>query len=138
MSIIDDPVFKSSGAIITFQPNGIQFEPETSRVFVTGTLITKSSRLDQQKTVTYEIGVRILEGRPVVTHFTSYEGAVPHTVSWHVNNAERDGKPIPDYATPKKVASEKPNFSANDLPAIPESSRELQGGSNTNKQEGGQ
>jgi len=101
MAIIDDPVFKQSGAVMSFQPNTIQFEAETSRVFVTGNLITKTSSNEFQKTVTYEIGVTIKEGRPVVTHFTSYEGSVIRTVNWHINNSAREGKPIPDHATPR-------------------------------------
>lgn len=99
-AIIDDPVFRTSGAVMSFQPSTIQFEPETSRVFVTGSLITKSSGQDRQKTVTYEMGIQMHEGRPWVTHFTSYEGSVVRTVSWHINNSAREGKPIPQYATP--------------------------------------
>ena len=33
MTLIEDPVFKSSGSVISFQPNSIQYEAETNRVF---------------------------------------------------------------------------------------------------------
>lgn len=99
-AIIDDPIFKQSGAVITFQPSSIQFEAETSRVFVTGALITKSATNNRAKTVTYEIGLQIRHGRPWVHHFTSYEGSVPHTLAWHVQRAEREGKELPNYVKP--------------------------------------
>lgn len=103
MTIIEDPVFRSSGSVISFMPGSIQYENETSRVFVTGTIITSTSGAQKyQKQVTYEIGVRIREGRPWVTHFTSYEGTVPRTVSWYVNRNSRDGSPIPDFALPER------------------------------------
>ena len=52
--------------------------------------------------MTYEIGVHIRQGRPWVSHFTSYEGTTPRTVSWYVNRNSRDGSPIPDFAMPNK------------------------------------
>ncbi|NVZ11516.1 hypothetical protein HW932_19895 [Allochromatium humboldtianum] len=108
LAIIQDPVFKTSGAVMTFQPSTIQFESETSRVFVTGSLITKSGlSQDKQKTVTYELGVRIREGRPWVSHFTSYEGSVIRTVAWHINNSAREGQPIPQHALPVSMRAPK-------------------------------
>ena len=99
-AIIDDPIFKQSGAVITFQPSSIQYEAETSRVFVVGALITKSATNNRAKTVTYEIGMQVRNGRPWVHHFTSYEGSVPHTLSWHVQYAKREGKELPNYVRP--------------------------------------
>lgn len=99
-SIIDDPVFKISGAVITFQPSAIQYEPESSRVFVTGALITKSATSHKSKNVVYEIGLQIRNGRPWVYHFTSYDGSTPHTMSWHIQKAEKEGTKIPDHIMP--------------------------------------
>jgi len=100
MAIVNDPVFKSSGAIMTFLPSQIQYEAETSRVFVLGNLVTKTNNRDQQKKVIYEVGMSIKEGRPFVTHFTSYEGTIPRTVSWHIAQSEKSGEPIPAHALP--------------------------------------
>lgn len=101
LTLIEDPGFKASNSTISFLPGSIQYEPETGRVFVTGSLITSNSGNQKyQKQVVYEIGADIREGRPWVTHFLSYEGSVPHTVGWHVNNSQHTGKPIPDYAMP--------------------------------------
>lgn len=103
MTLIEDPVFRASGSVISFIPGSIQYENETSRVFVTGTIITSTSGAQKyQKLVTYEVGIKIKEGRPWVSHFTSYEGSVPRTVSWYVNRTGRDGSEIPDHALPKK------------------------------------
>ncbi len=107
MTLIEDPVFKSSGSVISFLPSSIQYETETSRVFVAGTIITSTSGSQKyQKQVIYEIGAQIREGRPWVTHFTSYEGNIPRTVTWWVQKNSRDGQPIPNYALPSKWQSE--------------------------------
>ncbi len=101
LAVIEDPVFKASGSVISFLPASIQYEPETSRVFVTGTLITSTSGAQKyQKQVVYEVGASIRSGRPWVTHFLSYEGSIPRTVTWHVTHAQKEGKPIPEYALP--------------------------------------
>lgn len=106
LTLIEDPVFKASGSVITFQPNSIQYEPETNRVFVGGTLITATSGSQKyQKQVTYEMGITIREGRPWVSHFLSYEGNIPRLVAWHVNRNSRDGTDIPDYAMPARYRS---------------------------------
>lgn len=116
LTLIEDPVFKASGSVISFIPAGIQYEVETSRVFVSGSLITSTSGSQKyQKQVTYEIGVVIREGRPWVAHFLSYEGSVPRTVNWHVNQSARDGKEIPDYALPFKMRKSGSSSAAADL-----------------------
>ena len=108
LTLIEDPVFKASGSVISFQPNASQYEIETSRVFISGTLITATSGSQKyQKQVTYELGVSIREGRPWISHFLSYEGSIPRTVSWHVNKQAREGGEIPDYALPGKFRSSK-------------------------------
>lgn len=108
LAVIEDPVFKSSGSVISFLPSSVQYEHETTRVFVTGTIITSTAGSQKyQKQVTYEIGTVIREGRPTVNHFTSYEGNVPRTVTWWVQKNSRDGQPIPQHALPEKWQSAK-------------------------------
>lgn len=103
MTLMEDPVFKASGSVISFLPNSIQYEADTNRVFVTGTLITATSGAQKyQKQVTYEMSISIREGRPWVSHFLSYEGSIPRTVSWHVNRNSREGAEIPEYALPNR------------------------------------
>lgn len=106
--IIEDPTFKASGSVISFLPQSIQYEVETSRVFVTGSIITSTAGSTKyQKNVVYEIGTRIREGRPWVTHFTSYEGAQIRSVNWWAQKNTRDGTPIPQYALPGKWQEQK-------------------------------
>ncbi len=101
--IIEDPTFKASGSVISFLPQSIQYESETSRVFVTGSIITSTAGSTKyQKNVVYEIGARIRNGRPWVTHFTSYEGNAIHSVNWWAQKSQRDGTAIPAYAIPGK------------------------------------
>jgi conjugal transfer pilus assembly protein TraE len=103
LQLAEDPLFKASGAVTTFSPSSIQYEAETGRVFVTGGLVTATAGAQKyQKNVTYEIGIEIREGRPWVVHFLSYEGTVPHTVSWFTMKSARDKSEIPDYAMPIK------------------------------------
>jgi len=108
LAVIEDPVFKSSGSVISFLPASVQYEAETTRVFITGTIITSTAGSQKyQKHVTYEVGTSIREGRPYVTHFTSYEGNVPRSVTWWVQKNGRDGLPIPDHALPDRWKTEK-------------------------------
>lgn len=123
LGLIEDPMFKASGSVISFLPGSIQYEPETSRVFVLGTLITSTSGAQKyQKQVVYEIGAEIREGRPWVRHFLSYEGSIPRTVSWHVQQSQKDGKPIPDHAQPIKnrTSNEQATEETTDLSAMRE------------------
>lgn len=107
MMIIEDPTFKASGSVISFLPQSIQYEVETSRVFVTGSIITSTSGSTKyQKNVVYEIGTKIREGRPWVTHFTSYEGTHIRSVNWWAQKNTRDGTEIPQYALPGKWQSQ--------------------------------
>lgn len=122
LAVIEDPVFKSSGSVISFMPASVQYEAETTRVFITGTIVTSTAGSQKyQKHVTYEVGTSIREGRPYVTHFTSYEGNVPRTVTWWVQKNGRDSQAIPDYALPDRWKSNKQSEitpSASDFDAV--------------------
>ncbi|MBV7542102.1 type IV conjugative transfer system protein TraE [Acidovorax sp. sic0104] len=108
LAVIEDPVFKSSGSVISFLPSSVQYEAETTRVFITGTIVTSTAGSQKyQKQVTYEVGTVIREGRPYVTHFTSYEGNVPRTVTWWVQKSSRDGQAIPEHALPDRWKAQK-------------------------------
>ncbi len=112
LAIIEDPTFKASGSVISFLPQSIQYETETSRVFVTGSIITSTAGSTKyQKNVVYELTVRIREGRPWVTHFTSYEGTQIRSVNWWAQKNTRDGTTIPSYALPEKWSGKDPDTS---------------------------
>jgi conjugal transfer pilus assembly protein TraE len=115
LAIVDDPVLRQSGTVIVFSPNSIAYEQETRRVFVTGNLITKSNAAERQKTVTYEVGLVMREGRPWVRHFTSYEGSILRTVSWHLNASKGDMKAVPMHAIPSAIKNEEKNGDEDDL-----------------------
>src|SRR5690606_29559216 len=58
-----------------FLPVEQSYEPQTRKIFVTGYLsssLTSSKR--SEKKVTYEYKMRMIDGKPVATAFTSYEG----------------------------------------------------------------
>ena len=61
------------------------------------------------------MGLAIREGRPWVTHFLSYEGNIPRTVTWHLNQAQRDKKSVPDYANPQAVKRSVPDSNPSDM-----------------------
>lgn len=96
IDIINDPVFKQTKSSTFFSPRSIVFEKETSKVFVLGELETKSVNSDLRKKVVYEIGIVIREGRPWVTHFTSYDGDKPKTIHWYLKNQME----LPEHAVP--------------------------------------
>ena len=96
IDIINDPVFKQTKSSTFFSPKSIVFEKETSKVFVLGELETKAINSDLRKKVVYEIGVVIREGRPWVTHFTSYDGDKPRTIHWYLKNQMA----LPEHAVP--------------------------------------
>ncbi|AVO43435.1 TraE/TraK family type IV conjugative transfer system protein [Simplicispira suum] len=129
IAIIEDPVFKASGSVISFMPQSVQFEPETSRVFVIGSIVTSTSGSTKyQKNVVYEVGLKIREGRPWVTHFTSYEGTAIRSVNWWAQKSSRDDSVIPDYALPEKwkkdevKSAPEADFSAMHFPSTPAAS----------------
>lgn len=72
-----------------FLPSEHSYEPQTRKYFVTGRLsssLTSSNRSD--KKVTYEFKFRMIDGKPVVTAFNSYEGA-PRTQLFLMTNKQK-------------------------------------------------
>lgn len=102
-ALINDPIYKASGAAMSFQPREIRYEPDTGRVFVLGSLLTVSAAGEESKEVIYEMGIQMKDGRPWVHHFTSYEGTKPRTLEWHLLRASREDRELPEHATPLKL-----------------------------------
>lgn len=97
-SLSEDPVFQKANAINYFAPEQAIYEVDSNKkqkVFIVGQLVTSSfentpgsqnARADF-KWVTYEMGVVMRDGRPVITEFTSYPGNVPHTAKWFASQS---------------------------------------------------
>lgn len=92
-SLSEDPIFQKANAINYFAPDQAIYEVDTNKkqkVFIVGQLVTSSfenspgsqNSRAEFKWVTYEMGVVMRDGRPVITEFTSYPGNVPHTAKW--------------------------------------------------------
>lgn len=78
-----DPAFAGSGSTSNFVSRQVIQEPESGLVFVVGENQTYSGFGQAKVTpVTYEMDVRIVEGRPVVYSIVNYAGSDPHTAEW--------------------------------------------------------
>jgi type IV conjugative transfer system protein TraE len=75
--------FRQSTASSWFEGERIAWEERSGKVFVIGRLMTANqSRQVSSKPVVYEYRIIVREGMPVIVHFDSYEGTVPHTLLW--------------------------------------------------------
>lgn len=81
-----DPAFNSATSLSYFAASRTIWEPGTKKVFVTGryvnTTATQGGSYDRSQNVVLEFIFTMLEGRPILTHFASYEGTQPHTLAW--------------------------------------------------------
>jgi len=89
LSLAKDEVWSTSTQASYFAPRQVIYEEGTNRVFVVGDIIiTGYGKLSERRPVIYEMIVKIRDGRPLVDHFTSYEGTQPRTVKWLLNQPE--------------------------------------------------
>ena len=65
-----------------FIGNNTFYEKQTGKIFIVGNLysVVVSSRIQEQPVV-YEFIIKMQSGKPVITHFTSYEGTRPKTLA---------------------------------------------------------
>jgi conjugal transfer pilus assembly protein TraE len=85
--LAEDPVFKTTGGSVRFEPDRVMFESDSSKVFVMGNLTTQNAGGRQEsEAVTYEMRVEMQAGRPVVDALTHYSGNQPHTLKWLESN----------------------------------------------------
>jgi conjugal transfer pilus assembly protein TraE len=94
-----------NGVVSFFKAEAVIWEPQTSRVFVTGTRreVSPNGNASSVQTVTYQMRVSMSAGQPVLDQFITYEGQA-HTLAWEKANpglAAQDGSP----ATPASAAS---------------------------------
>lgn len=90
IALSKDPIFMKSGGASFFAPGHITYEPETTKVFVPGTMTMTSYGQGQpeQKNVIYEFAIHIKDGMPKISYLDSYEGAQPRTLKWMAANPE--------------------------------------------------
>lgn len=76
-------LFKEAAATTKFVPSGITYEPETRKVFVSGTMdLLATGQNSRSEPVTYEMVIRIVGGHPVIYQLTSYPDQSPRTQKW--------------------------------------------------------
>lgn len=87
LSLANSPTFMHATSTNFFRPDSIVYEASTSRVFVLGKLVNAGFQevADSEKPVIYEMRIRMHDGRPQITGFTSYSGTQAHTLKW-LNN----------------------------------------------------
>lgn len=80
-------LFKEAAATTKFVPAGVIYEPETHKVFVSGTLdLLNAGMNNRSEPVTYEMEIRIVGGKPMVYQLSSYSDTNPHTQKWFVDH----------------------------------------------------
>lgn len=87
--------FRQSTSSSWFEGERVAWEEKSGKVFVIGKLVTANqAKQVSAKAVVYEYRIIIREGMPVIAHFDSYEGNVPHTLIWlqDPKKAELEGK----------------------------------------------
>ena len=91
IALSKDAIFRESGGTSVFSSSSISYEPETSKVFVAGTMTMASYAKSQPelKNVIYEIAIHIKDGRPMISYLDSYEGGQPRTLKWLAANPEQ-------------------------------------------------
>jgi conjugal transfer pilus assembly protein TraE len=92
IALADSREFRETAGATKFVPTAIAYEPDTSKVFVAGqmTVVTAQSSTKTADDLTYEMVVKMREGRPVITAITSYPGIDPHDNGWIKRQAEND------------------------------------------------
>ena len=88
-AVANDPVFRNSGGASWFEARRLDYEKETSRVFVVGQLNTLSAGKTNPDVapVVYELRIEMRDGRPLVLALDSYEGSEPHSLKWQASHA---------------------------------------------------
>lgn len=75
--------FIRNATVTHFSPDRILFEDTTSKVFVSGpTTVETSGGLTNTGEMTYEMTVKMVEGKPVIDSINNYEGGEPRTSQW--------------------------------------------------------
>lgn len=80
-------LFKEAAASTKFTPTSILYEPDTRKVFVSGTMdLLGAGTNNHSEPVTYEMEIRMVAGKPMIFQLVSYADAAPHTQKWIVDH----------------------------------------------------
>jgi conjugal transfer pilus assembly protein TraE len=86
---------RKTGIVSFYHAHEIRWQPATKTVFVTGDMVTTtadgstSGRVEE----TFQFGMQVVDGQPVVTHFLAYHGPA-HTLHWiEANQAAKPPAP---------------------------------------------
>lgn len=89
-----DPAFNTATSMSYFVASRVLWEPGSQKVFVMGRYInstaTSTGGYDQHQNVVLECLFEMFEGKPLLTHFSSYPGTQPHTLAWR-KSYEKEG-----------------------------------------------
>lgn len=81
-----DPAFNTATSMAYFVASRVLWEPGSQKVFVMGRYInstaTATGGYDQHQNVVLEFVFEMFDGKPMLTHFSSYPGTHPHTLAW--------------------------------------------------------
>ncbi|HIH2749848.1 TPA: TraE/TraK family type IV conjugative transfer system protein [Burkholderia lata] len=82
LTLANDPVFKSNGGSIRFDPTKIESEKETQKVFIIGQMVSSQIGSRTSRSVVIEMKIFMRDGRPWVDSLDHYDGTVPRTQDW--------------------------------------------------------
>lgn len=82
LAAADTRMFKEAAGATKFLPRDIYYEPETRKVFVSGSLDLVTAGNMQSQMVVYEMTIKVEGGKPMIYTFDSYPGIDPHTQKW--------------------------------------------------------
>ncbi len=86
LAAADTRMFKEAAGATKFLPRNIYYEPETRKVFVSGSLDLVTTGNTQSQMVVYEMTIKMEGGKPVIYTFDSYPGIDPHTLKWNADH----------------------------------------------------
>lgn len=110
--IIKDPLLNAAAVSTDFSPHQVHYEKETDRVFVIGSLRTRGAGIDKTRNIVYELTVAIADGRPWITHFTSYLGNIPQSLTILLGRVKNKVDDIEPSRQPVQRRSESPENQA--------------------------
>lgn len=77
----------------SFIARSSSYEQQTGKLFIQGNLTSALTGANvQSKPVIYEFIIQMQSGKPIVTHFNSYEGSQPHTLSYLRNKQQAEAE----------------------------------------------
>jgi len=93
--LANDPVFNTNAGSVTWSASKTSYEKETSKVFIVGTMESRSATGQVKPEVAVvEYVMKIRDGRPVIEAFDTYPGSNPKTLKWIQAHPPKPAEPI--------------------------------------------